>query len=145
MSLTLQQLSAVMLDSNKTGFKQSASRRSGKIINDRLIALIKPKLPMLLKGYADSEIGRFVMANLLAAAAVKFGASQPKLLIAAEMSVADATDQFLGSFAIEDIINELLDGIELPSTEQARETTASGLRRAAEAVAPATNPFSKEA
>jgi len=145
MSLTMKELSAVMLDANKSGFKESASRRSGKMINDRLIGLIKPKLPFGTAHMVDSEFGRFVMANLLAAAAVKFGDSQPKLLIAAEMSVKDASDQFLGSLNIETIINDLLDGIELPSSEPARTATASGLRRAAEAVKPATNPFEQEA
>jgi hypothetical protein len=125
-----------MLDANKEAFKTSASRRSGKIINDRLIGLIKPKLPVMVRGYADTELGRFVMANLLAAAVVKFGTNHPKLLVAADMAVQDAADQFLGSFNLEDIINELLDGVELPSTEPAREATASGLRKAADIVEP---------
>ena len=134
MSLTISELSAVMLDANKEAFKTSGKRRTGKIINDRLIGMIEPKLPMMVRGYANTELGRFVMANALAAAAVKFGDTQPKLLLAADMAVADAADQFLGSFNLEEIINELLDGVELPSTEPAREATASGLRRAADAV-----------
>ena len=134
MALTISELSAVMLDANKAGFKESASRRGGKIINDRLINLIKPKLPFGTAHMVDNEFGRFVMANALAALAVKFGESQPKLLLAAEMSVKDASDQFLGSFELEKIIDELLDGIDLPSTTPAREATASGLRRAADAV-----------
>ena len=70
MSMTLQELSTVMVEQNKSAFKTSATRRSGKIFNDRVINLIKPRLPMMVKGYADTDLGRFVIANAVAAAIV---------------------------------------------------------------------------
>jgi hypothetical protein len=138
--MDFKELGTVMVQANKEAFKTSATRRSGKIINDRLIGMVKPKLPILLKAYADTELGRFVMANLLAATAVKFGDQYPKLLVAADMAVQDAADQFLGSFRVEDLINDLLDGVNLDpvteTTRDAREAAATGLRKASDVVSP---------
>jgi hypothetical protein len=136
--MTLAELSAVMVEQNKEGFKTSATRRSGKIFNDRVINLIKPRLPLMVKAYADTDLGRFVIANTVAAAIVKFGATNEKLLILADAGIQDAADDFLGSFNLEEMVNDLIDGIDVSgltnAADNGREATASGLRMAADVV-----------
>ncbi len=142
MALTIKELSSVMIDQNKEGFKTSAKRRAGKMFNDRAVALVQSKLPFGTKAYAETELGRFVIANLISAAIVKFGYTNEKLLIVAEAGVADATDQALGSLNLEGIINDLLDGIDTSAfttaSDEARTATSEGLRRASEFVEPQT-------
>ena len=138
MSMTLQELSTVMVEQNKSAFRTSATRRSGKIFNDRVINLIKPRLPLMVKAYADTDLGRFVIANTVAAAIVKFGATNEKLLILADAGIQDAADDFLGSFNLEEMVNDLIDGIDVSglttAADNGREATASGLRMAADVV-----------
>ncbi len=137
MSMKLNELSSIMLEANKSAVKQSAQRRAGSILNDRMISIVRPKLPLMVRSYAKTEVGRFVMANLFAAAIVKFGYTNSKLVLASEAMVNDAADQLLGSFDFEAMINEFLDGIDLgEATDTARTTAATGLRKASDIVDP---------
>ena len=138
--MTIQDVTSAMVDQNKTSFQASAKRRIGKLFNDKLVSLIKPKLPMMVKGYVDTEIGRYVLTNLFAAALIKFGYNHDKLILLAEAGIDDATDQFLGSFNIEEIINELIDGFDTTGLTTAKDTVKSGagtiLRKTAKYVDP---------
>ena len=138
MSMTLKELSGVLVEGNKTAFKANASRRAGTMFNERAVALIKPKLPVMVRGYADTDLGEFVIANMIAAAIIKFGYTNEKLLLLADAGVVAANDKLLGSFQLEDMVNDLIDGIDTSGLTQAadtgREATATGLRRAANAV-----------
>jgi len=142
MALNLSDVASVMMEQNKAGFKESGKRRAGKMFNDRAVALVKGKLPFGTGGYAETELGRFVIANLISAAIVKFGYTNPKLLLLAEAGVADATDQALGSLNLEGMIENLMDGIDTSvfttATEPARDATGSVLRKAADIVDPQT-------
>ena len=42
MSLNLKEISTVMVEGNKTAFKQGAKRRTGAMINKRVVAAIAP-------------------------------------------------------------------------------------------------------
>ncbi len=80
------------------------------------------------------------MANLFAAAIVKFGHTNDKLVLASDAMVDAAMDKFVVSFDFEGMINDFLDGINLDglkdTTTSVRETTSEGLRRASEFVEP---------
>ncbi len=145
MSLSIKEIAGVMIEQNKEGFKTSGKRRAGKIFNDRIIAMIQPRLPMMVRGYADTDLGRFVFANAISAAIIKFGSTNEKLLLLADAGIADATDEFLGSFDFEGMINDVVDGIDVSgltkTTDTVREATATGLRKASEVV----EPVAKEA
>ncbi len=140
MSLTMKELASVMVDQNKEGFKLSGQRRIGKLFNDRTTTLVKKQLPLMAKGYADTEFGRFIIANLISAAIVKFGYTNEKLTLLAEAGVLDATDQALGSLNLEGIVNDLIDGIDTSglskASDTARESTGTILKRAADIIIP---------
>ena len=138
MSLTLKEVAATLVEGNKDAFKANASRRTGSMFNQRAIALVKPKLPVMVRGYADTELGEFVIANMIAAAIIKFGYTNEKLLMLADAGVTAANDKLLGSFNLEAMVNDLVDGIDVSgltkATDAGRGATASGLRFAADAV-----------
>lgn len=141
MSLTFKELGQVMVESNTGAAKQAAKRRTGNMINERVINLIQPKLPLMVRGYADSELGKAVICNAIAAGLIKYFPTNEKVLLASDAMITAAMDNFIGSFNIEQMIDEVLDGINLEplkeTTEDVRETTGSVLRKAADIVEPA--------
>ncbi len=140
MSLSIKELSAIMVDQNKEGFKVSAKQRAGKIFNDRTVALVSKQIPFPFNKYVETELGRFAVANLISAAIIKFGYTNEKLVLLAEAGVLDASDQALGSLNLEGIVNDLIDGIDVSglskASDAARTNTASGLRKASDFVEP---------
>ena len=136
MALTLKDTVSVMVEGNKGAAKASAKRRAGKMLNDRMVGMIAPNLPLMVRGYADTELGRALIANALAGAIVHFGYTNEKLMLASDAMVTAAMDDFIGSFNIEDMINGLVDGIDLSSVKDTgddlRDATASVLRKAAD-------------
>jgi len=69
--------------------------------------------------YADTPIGEAALANLVAAAMVQFAPTNEKVMLAAEAMIGAASLSFATSFNIEEMINELLDGIPLINGETA--------------------------
>ena len=140
MSMTIQETASVLMDANKTALKANASRRAGQIFNERVRNLIKPRLPMMVRGYADEPWFQFLVANAVAGALIKFGSTNEKLLLLADAGVNAANDEFLGSFDLEGIVNQLIDGIDISgltsAADTARSTTASVLRKASDVVGP---------
>ncbi len=138
MSLTLSEVASAMMEQNTEGFKLSGKRRVGKLFNDRAVTLVQKQLPFGTQGYAQTALGRFVIANLISAAIVKFGYTNEKLVLLAEAGVLDATDNALDALNIEGIVSDLIDGIDTSGLTKAadtgREATADGLRRASEFV-----------
>ena len=140
MSLTLNEVSQVMVEGNKTAFKQGAKRRTGKMINKRVIAAITPRLPLMVRGYATTDLGEALIANTVAAALIKYMPTNERVTLAADAMITAAADDLIGSFNIEAMIDEVLDGIDLSSLkdkgEDVRESTGSVLRKAADIVEP---------
>jgi hypothetical protein len=138
MAMNLKDVAGILVEGNKTAFKANASRRAGSMFNDRVVGAIAPKLPMMVRGYANEPWFKFIMANAVAGAIIKFGATNEKLVMLADAGVNAANDDFLGSFDFESVINDVIDGIDVSGLtktgDTVREGTASGLRRAADAV-----------
>ena len=140
MSLTIKEISSVMVEGNTAAFKQGAKRRSGKMINQRVVAAIKPRLPMMARGYLDSELGSALICNAVAAAAIKYFPANEKVTLAADAMITAAADDFIGSFNIEEMIDGVLDGIDLSTLkdtgDDVRTATAKTMRKASDLVEP---------
>ena len=72
MSLTVKQTAGAVLGQNKTAAKLAAQLTAGNVLNTRVVKLIKPQLPVLARGYAETELGKAVAANVTAAAIIHF-------------------------------------------------------------------------
>jgi len=119
-TVTITDAASAIFDQNKDALKRNAKRRAGKMFNDRLTGLVKPKLPMMVRGYADEPWFQFVLINAFATASVKFGSTSKRLMTITEAAVEAANDEFLGSFNLEAMIDELLEGIPVldPTTQE---------------------------
>jgi hypothetical protein len=140
MSLTIKEVGSILVEGNKTAFKANASRRAGQMFNERVAALITPRLPMLARAYANESWFKFILANAVAGSIIKFGATNEKLVLLADAGVNAANDDFLGSFDFEGMINGVIDGIDISgltqTAEDVREGASAGLRKAADIVEP---------
>ena len=140
MALTLKDTIGVMVEGNKGAAKASAKRRAGNMLNDRIVGMISPKLPYMARGYAESPLGKALIANAVAGAIVHFGYTNEKLMLASDAMVTAAMDQFIGSFNLEEMINELVDGIDLSSVKDTgddiRGAAGAVLRKASDVVTP---------
>jgi len=140
MALTIKDVAGVLVEGNKTAFKANASRRAGSMFNERVTNIVAPRLPMMARMYKDEPWFKFILANAVAGAIIKFGSTNEKLVLLADAGVNAANDDFLGSFDFEGMINDVVDGIDISGLTKAsdtvREATASGLRKASDVVEP---------
>ena len=140
MGMTFRDTAKVLAEANKNAFKTNAARRAGQIFNERVRSAITPHLPLMVRGYAAQPWFQFLLANAVAGAVVKFGYRNEKLMLLADAGVNAANDEFLGSFNLEEIVNNLIDGIDTSgftgAAESAREGTSTVLRKAADYVEP---------
>jgi len=112
--LKVSQTANAVIGQNKESAKLAAQLTAGNILNDRVVKLIKPQLPLVARGYAETELGKAVAANVAAAALIHFFPTNKKAVMAAECMIQSAMAGFVASFDIEGTVNELLDGINIP-------------------------------
>jgi hypothetical protein len=113
--LTLSQTAAVLVGANTEAAKLAASVTVGNIINTRVTNIITPKLPLMVRGYASTPLGKAALANMVSAAIVHFMPKNEKAMLAANAMVTAAMLEFTATFNIESMIDEVLNGLDLSS------------------------------
>ena len=119
MSLTLTDTKNIAVMRNQEAAKMAASITAGNILNDKVVGIISPKLPAFAVGYAQTEVGKAVIANVVASAITHFMPANEKANLASKAMVDSAMLAFVGSFNIEEMITELMDGVNLDSLKEA--------------------------
>lgn len=117
MSLTLKQTAQVIASANTDAAKLAAKITVGNVLNENVTKLIAPKLPMMVRGYADSALGKAFIANAVSAALIHFAPTNRNAQLAAEAMINSAMLEFAASFNIEAMINELIAGVDLSVLE----------------------------
>jgi hypothetical protein len=100
-----------LVDANKEAAIDSGKIIAGNIINDRLVKIITPKLPMMVRGYADTPLGKATISNAIAGVLIHTMPTNAKVMTAAECMIQSASLQLASSFNIEQMVQELLDGV----------------------------------
>lgn len=113
--LTIKETASVMISANIAAGKNAAKITIGNTLNDRVAAIVVPKLPTMVKMMAMSNPGitKAILANAVSAAVINFAPGNEKAQLAAEAMVNAAMLDFVGSFDIEGIINDALNGLDL--------------------------------
>ena len=119
MSLTPGQTASVIVDANKTSAKTATGIIAGNIINERLAKAVIPKLPLMARGYLDTPMGHAALANIAAGAMIHFFPGNKRAMQASSAMIEAAMVTFASSFNIEELANEILDGVTLPSVDVA--------------------------
>lgn len=120
----------VLLEANKAAGVMAAEITAGNLLNERVVKLISPKLPFFAKGYVDTPIGRAAIANLVAGTVINFLPENDMAVRAADAMVKSAMLTLVQEFNIEEMVNELLDGISLPEVTGAAVKGAKGAKAA---------------
>jgi hypothetical protein len=90
--------------------KQALTLEAARILNDTLVKVVTPKLPIMVRGYAKTPLGKAVIANALniamEAALVNVPAGDVRKKVA-EAAVVMSYQEFLAGFKAEDMLAEL--------------------------------------
>lgn len=121
--LTLQKTTAVVASANKEALKVSAEIVAGNILNAQVVKLVKPRLPKMVvaMGYADTELGEAVIANLVAAALIHIMPHNKKATAAASCMIQAASIKAVSSFNFEAMVEDLLAGVSIPGFDETAE------------------------
>jgi len=122
--LTIKQTASALVGANVTAAKLATKITIGNVINDRVAAMVLPKLPMMARGMlmANPALTKVILANAVSGALIHFAPTNEKALLAADAMVNAAMLELAGSFNIEAIINEALDGLDLSLLGDSSET-----------------------
>ena len=104
-------------DSNVDAAKVAATITAGKTLNSLVAQKITPQLPLLVRGYADTPVGRVVLANIADFAVKQFMANNVKANMATTAMMQAAMFELADSFDLEGIVNELVDSVALDVAE----------------------------
>lgn len=113
--LTIKETASALVGANTSAVKLSAKITIGNTLNDRISAMIVPKLPAMIGMIAKSNptITKAILANAASAAIMNLAPTNDKALLAADAMINAAMLEFVGSFNIEAMINDALNGLDL--------------------------------
>lgn len=113
--LTIKETASALVGANTSAVKLSAKITIGNTLNDRISAMIVPKLPAMVGMIAKSNpaITKAILANAVSAAIMNLAPTNDKALLAADAMINAAMLEFVGSFNIEAMINDALNGLDL--------------------------------
>ena len=105
------------VNANVEAAKVAASVTAGKTLNSVVADKVKPQLPIMVRGYADTPIGKVVIANIADFVVKQFMPHNEKANIATNAMMDAAMVELLGSFDLEKIVSEVVSSVELPVAE----------------------------
>lgn len=97
-----------VISKNTTLAQSAAFLEAGRIANGQATKFASKQLPMMVRGYADTPLGRLVMANIASTAATQFRPNDKRLGRLADAMIVMAYQEVIQSFDIEKLINDML-------------------------------------
>ena len=103
---------SILVGANKDAAVDSAKIIAGDIISQRALKIITPKLPLMVRSYvSETEIGKAAVSNLIAGVLIHTLPNNKQAQVAAEALIASASLRLAQSLKINELIDELLDGV----------------------------------
>lgn len=104
---------ATLVAANKSAAITAAKIEAGTIAVNRIITLIHPKVPMLMRGYLDTPVARVVVANLFNIGIQQYAPTNEKAALIGEAMMEGSMLEFLKSFKVEDYLDQVLAGVDI--------------------------------
>lgn len=98
-----------IIASNKSAAQTGAIMEAGRIANSQVAKLAAKQLPMMVRGYADTAIGKVIIANLAAQGAAYFRPEDARLAALTSAMMVQAFQVLMQTVDIEGFVDELLD------------------------------------
>ena len=89
--------------------------------------MVIPQLPLGAKVFINTAPGKALLANAFAAGLVHFLPTNDKAAMASGMMVQAAMLELAGTFNIEEMVDEFLDGVKLPTMPKTDVADLTGL------------------
>lgn len=112
---------------NKQAAVSAAVLETGRVANNTAVKLIKPKLPMVARGYADTPFGKLAIANATLMAVNQFKPDSEVLQRIANGMVVAAYQEIIQSFDIESMLESLVSDTKLVTAFKKQMTAESAL------------------
>ena len=98
-----------IIEINKNVATSAGYMEAGRIANNQIAKALSKKLPMMLRGYADTCYGKLVISNIANIAIEKFRPDDKNLQTLSKAMMVQAYQDVLREFDIEGMIEELLE------------------------------------
>lgn len=98
---------------NKEAMVLAAKLEVGKVATAQLRKVVKPKLPMMVRGYADSPLFDIVLANAVGVALREYASENKKAQIVSEAMIQSAAVEMMSSFDLNGMIDEMLENVDV--------------------------------
>lgn len=101
------QIQTIVAKNIKLG-TSAAFLEAGRIANNQLSGMASKKLPLMARGYADTPLGRLLIANVASMAAEHFRPGDEKFKNLTNAMVVSAYQEVLQQFDVESFIDDIL-------------------------------------
>lgn len=104
---------------NKSAAIAAGKIEAGRIVVNKLTKLVAPKLPLMMRGYADTAFGKVVIANVVNIAVEQYAPDNEKARLLAEAAMQGAALELIQSFNVEDLLEQVTAGISMETLRKA--------------------------
>jgi len=106
-----------MIETNKVSAVRTAKMELGKSANKLVLDKLKPQLPMIVRGYAESPIAELVVGNIVAGLLIQFAPNNKKANILSDAMIAAGVQVAVEQFDIPGLVKELLANVDITGLE----------------------------
>jgi hypothetical protein len=110
--ITMSKIDSI-LASNKTAATVAATMEAGRIANNQVAKLAAKQLPMVVRGYADTPMGKLVIANMAQQAAKHFRPEDTTIAALTDAMAVQAYQELIQVMDIEGFLDNLMDSKEI--------------------------------
>ena len=97
-----------VVSTNKQAAASAAIFEAGRIANNKASQLLSKKVPMMVRGYVETPIGKLAIANAVKMAVDQFKPDNELAIRLANGMVVAAYQELIQSFDIEGMLDELM-------------------------------------
>lgn len=115
--MTAKTAATALIAKNKSAAITTAKITVGKAAMKQVTKLVSPKLPMMVRGYADTPVGRLLIANIFSFAVANYMANNKKAAIVADAMLEGAMMETMSSLNLEEMLEDLLDKVNISKLE----------------------------
>lgn len=115
--MTTKIAATALIAKNKSAAITTAKITVGKAAMKQVTKLLAPKLPMMVRGYADTPVGRLLIANIFSFAVANYMANNKKAAIVADAMLEGAMMETMTSLNLEEMLEGLLDKVNISKLE----------------------------
>lgn len=102
-----------IVTANKSAAVSVAKIEAGRIAVKQAVKLVKPAVPMMARGYLETELGELAVANLFKFAVDNFASNNDKAKVVADAMLQGAMLGAIQSLNIEQLINDVMDKVDI--------------------------------